>query len=330
MAEKRREWILLMFELPASHSNLRVKIWRRLRKAGAVNLKNSVYVLPRSPETEEDFEWLRQSILDGGGEAALMSAQAAAGLDDKEIMDRFRQARSEDYKALLKDARELTGRIGRMAGKPSEARLREISEALRLGQERLSEIRKVDFFPGPLSREAQAEMDAAKKHFNQALESRSGKTAAPPLRADPKAYRAKTWVTRAGMHVDRLASAWLIRKFIDPKAKFAFVKDRNAKAVPAPGIPFDMAGAEFGHHGEDCSFETLLKAFALGKDPALASLAEIIHDVDIKDGKFGRAEGPGLDLFVRCLRESAKDDFELLEEGGRFFSALHKGLKTGK
>jgi len=328
MSEARREWLLLMFELPASHSNLRVKVWRRLQKVGALNLKNSVYVLPKSPETEEDFEWLRQTIVDGGGEATMMSALAVAGPDDKDLVNRFQEARMEEYKALRKTVQGLSAGIKRMQGKSSISRFGEISEGLGLAQETLSEIRKVDFFPSSFSREVEKEVEEAWAQLKRATESRSGGKAPAPIRVNPKEYQVRLWVTREGMHVDRLVSAWLIRRFIDPKAKFGFVKDKSAKSVPAPGIPFDMAGAEFGHHGEDCTFETLLNAFALAKDPALASLAEIIHDVDIKDGKFGRGEAHGLDLFVRSLRESTNGDLQLLKEGERFFSALHKGLSS--
>ncbi len=325
------EWALLLFELPSSHSNLRVKIWRRLQKIGALNLKNGAYVLPKRAETEEDFDWLRQTLLDGGGQAMILFARARNPLDHKDIIRQFQVLSAKEYRELLTRLSQVQSKLKSSGAdkerKPGMDALREIAESLKADQHRLSEIQKVDFFPTQVSEEAKRTMESIKRELKTRSEPKP-KASLPPRKSNRKAYQGKAWVTRNDMHVDRLASAWLIRTFIDPKARFRFVADKNVKAASALGIPFDMNDVEFGHHGEDCSFETLLKAFDLGRDTALRALGEIIHDVDIKDGKFGRSEGPGINLFVRSLREKCKNDSKLLQEGSRFFSALYVGLKS--
>ncbi len=337
MNAKQPGWALLLFELPASLSNLRVKIWRRLQKLGAVNLKNSAYVLPSNAESEEDFAWIRKTILDGGGQAMLMQAHALTSQDHQDIIQQFQALRKSDYGEVMEKLAGLRLKIkgeGRSkssakarAKDPSGERSRELLESLQALQERWSEIRKTDFFPTRQGEEARQALESAQRELISRSAGQS-KAVQSPGKRERKAYQGKTWVTRKNMHVDRLASAWLIRTFIDPKARFRFVVAGSAKSLDVPGIPFDMDEAEFGHHGEDCTFETLLKAFGLIQDPALKALGEIVHDIDIKDGKFARAEASGIDLSVRSLRMECKSDSGLLREGGRFFSALHGGLKS--
>jgi hypothetical protein len=325
------EWAMLLFELPASLSNLRVKIWRRLQKVGALNLKGGTYALPRGAETEEDFEWLRQTIVDGGGEALILYGRARNSQDHQDVIRRFQELRAYDYKELIRNlARVKAKSIGSASGNarisPSET-LREFAESVKHHQERLLEIQKTDFFPTRQSEEAKQAMESVKRELKIRSEGKSTATMLPGKK-DRKAYQGKTWVTRKNMHVDRLASAWLILNFIDPKARFRFVADKSAKSAAMLGIPFDMAEAEFGHHGDDCSFETLINAFGLTKDASLKSLSEIVHDIDIKDGKFGRLEAAGIDLSIKSLRNECRSDAKLLKEGSRFFSALYGGLKS--
>ncbi len=327
MNVKPPEWALLLFELPASLSNLRVKMWRRLQKIGALNLKNGAYVLPSNAETEEDFAWLRQAIIDGGGQAMLMHARTLTSQDHQDIIRQFQELRSNDYKELLDDLTGIKAKIKGKARDISNETLRELSESFKSHQERRSEIQKTDFFPTRQGEEVNQALESVRHELKSRSESKTVASKLPG-KQERKAYQGKTWVTRKNMHVDRLASAWLIRTFIDPKARFKFVEGKSAKSVTSTGIPFDMTDAEFGHHGEDCSFETLMKAFGLTQDSALNSLGEIVHDIDIKDGKFGRLEAPGIDLSVRSLRNECKSDTKLLMEGCRFFSALYGGLKS--
>jgi hypothetical protein len=322
---KPREWLLLLFEVSASRSNLRVRVWRRLQAIGAVNLKGSVYALPKTPETEEDLDWIRRTLVDGGGEASLMTATHTRAEDDA-LIRKFREAREREYLELGEEIASLRRRLDRAGNALSEERLHALRSSFRNLAQAHAAIRKRDYFPSKAAKETRDRLDALKG----ALERGTG--GAPSAPSAPRGlrvrdFRGRKWVTRAGMHADRLASAWLIRTFIDPKARFGFARARNAQAIPPPALPFDMDGALFGHHGEDCTYETLIKAFALGKDPGVAALGEIIHDVDLKDGKYGRPEAPGIDAFVRGLREDTGSDAELLAAGIRFFDALYKALR---
>jgi len=325
---ERPEWLLLLFELPAAQSNLRVKIWRRLQKVGALNLKAGVYMLPKNAEAEEDFEWLRQTLADAGAPVTFMTARTSTEAEHEAIVRQFRELRAQEYRGLISRLGKLAAKAKSLAGKNDPDEQGGLFREQHDQQEKLQEILKVDYFPSRLTEEAKRNMESLKRQLHAGL---SRSKMAPPegaVRKHPKAYQGKTWVTRAGMHVDRLASAWLISSFIDRKAKFAFADTRLAKSVLPPRIPFDMGGAEFGHHGEDCTFETLVKAFGLTEDLALVALAEIVHDVDIKDGRFGREEAAGLDWTVRSLRMASKNDKTLLKEGGKLFASLYAGLQS--
>jgi hypothetical protein len=325
MSAKTREWLLLMFEVSVSRSNLRVRVWRRLQAIGALNLKGSVYVLPKSPESEEDLEWIRQTIVDGGGEASLMTATHASP-EDGDLIRKFQAARDQEYLAFSKRLAPFRRQLLQARKLASQDRLQALRASFQDLLQTHASIAKRDYFPSQAADGIKSQLDALKK----ALESkdRSPRSAAlAPLGLKARDYRGRKWVTRAGMHVDRLASAWLIRTFIDPKARFGFVPTKSARSVAPPALPFDMEGALFGHHGDDCTFESLLRAFGLGKTPGLAALGEIIHDIDIKDEKYGRSEASGVDAFIRGLREECGSDVALLESGLGFFTALHRALQ---
>ena len=144
-----------------------------------------------------------------------------------------------------------------------------------------------------------------------------------PPRLDLAKLRGRRWVTRPRPHIDRIASAWLIKRFCDPDATFAFA---DAADAARKGIPFDVLGADFGHHGEDCTFETLMRRFGL-KDRRVKLIAEIVHEADLHDGKFTRDEATGVDLAIRALAEATSDDHDLLERGMALFDGLYTILK---
>lgn len=136
-----------------------------------------------------------------------------------------------------------------------------------------------------------------------------------------KDFLGKKWVTRKDIYIDRLASAWLIRRFIDSKAKFVFIS-KGENNLPKNTIPFDMYGAEFTHHGDACTFETLIRVFDL-KDPALRPIAEIVHDIDLKDNKYNRKEADGIDQIITGVSQILNNDNKLLENGMEIFDALY-------
>jgi hypothetical protein len=271
---------------------------------GAVPLKSSAYLLPDSPDRYEQFQWLAQEIQRDGGDATLLRVDRIENMQEPDVVRQFQEARNHDYAALAERYRKLLkGRGPRLT-----------EELARLARE-MARITEIDFFEAPGRRE----VERAREAVEERTASGRGRPAgtAPPL--DLAALKGRRWVTRPRPHVDRIASAWLIKRFVDPAAEFVFAPPDQ---IPADAIPFDMAGVEFGHHGEDCTFETLLRRTGL-RDRKLAVLAEIVHEADIKDQKFAREEARGIDLALRALLSAIKDDHEALAQGMTLFDGLY-------
>lgn len=299
----REEWLLLIHQIPPKPDYFRVKVRRRLQRIGAVALKNSVYLLPRREETREDFEWMVREIVADGGEATLCQGALLAGIDDEEVRTMFRSERETEYAAIERDARALAE-----SGEPSEEELARL-------RRRLDETERVDFFGAPGRAAAERVLADAARPPEPA-----------PAGAGPRVHAA-TWVTRSGIKVDRIGSAWLVRRFIDPAARFKFVPAKGYR--PAAGeLRFDMYQGEFTHQGERCTFETLLGHFGL-TDPALRALGEIVHDVDCKDEKFGRPEAAGIASLIEGLVLAYPNDAERLERGVAVFEGLYAYISSG-
>lgn len=310
LAEPR--WLVLIHQIPPSPSYLRVKIGRRLQALGAVPVKNSVYVLPRNDESLEDFQWIRREIVAGKGDASVCEARFVEGLSDDDVEALFDAARRADYDALAKEARALQSesvRRGKRA--PTTGQL---DASVRRLRKRLAEVVETDFF-GATGRETVEELLTS-------IEAKLRPPAsAPEPSGPPESVRGRTWVTRRGVHIDRIGSAWLIRRFIDPEARFRFVQ---AHDEAAPGeLRFDMFEADFTHEGEQCTFEVLLRRFGL-RDRALARIGEIVHDIDLKDGAFGHPETAGLDHLIAGIAMRHRDDEARLRDGGEAFEALYE------
>jgi hypothetical protein len=301
-----RRWLLLVHQLPASPSNLRVKTWRRLQELGALPIKQSVYVLPDSPDSREDFEWLRIEIEAAGGEAVIFGADHLASDGDTDLVEAFRRDRQTAYTALAVELQQ--------AGSKRSAPLapRDLSRF----QHRFQAIERIDFFSS-----------AGRDRVASLLASLDTKAPASPTgnphAASRSEYQGRLWVTRPRPGVDRMASAWLIRRFIDAQATFAFVTD--ARNAPKGAVPFDMYGAGIGHDGDRCTFEHLVAKFAL-TDGAVVRLAQVVHDLDLKDGKFGAPEAVTLGAAIDGLQLSCGDDHRLLEQGMILFEAMYRSF----
>jgi hypothetical protein len=308
-----QRWLLLIHQLPTKPAYLRVKIWRRLQGIGAVAVKNTVYALPANAETQEDFEWLLKEIVEGGGEAMVCEARLVDGLSDGQVRALFDAARDEDYEALIKEARDLSAKLDATSAQEDGA---EPPAQVRRLRKRLKEIAAIDFFgaTGRLSAES----------LIAGLEARIAEdkdmTEEQPQAATTLTGR--VWVTRQGVHVDRIACAWLIRRFIDPDAVIRFVPGKGY--VPKPGeLRFDMFEGEITHEGDRCSFEVLLGRAGL-TDPALQQIAEIVHDIDLKDGKFAREEATGIAHLIAGVAMANKDDEQRIAQGAPIFDNLYQ------
>jgi hypothetical protein len=312
-------WLMLVHQLPAKPAYLRVKIWRRLQGLGAVAVKNSVYALPSSAEAQEDFEWLLREIQDGGGEAMVCEARLVDGMTDAEVRALFDRARDADYAMIAKETRELAKGLGRKP--PRDARTESKAQLAKL-RARLAKVHAIDFF-GASGRETADGLLRGVENRLQDLEpatqDRSEMAAKTTGVGDLKG---KTWVTRTGVFIDRIGSAWLIRRFIDPEARFKFVPAKGY--LPEPGeFRFDMFEAEFTHEGDRCTFEVLVDRASLKKDRALAAIAEIVHDIDLKDAKFARPEAEGIRTLIAGICSGTQDDGERLERGAAVFNDLY-------
>ena len=310
-------WLLLIHQIPPQPSYLRVKVGRRLQALGAVPVKNSVYALPRNDEALEDFQWVRREILAGKGDASVCEGRFVEGLSDDAVEALFNAARGADYAALAKETRALQSRLGRR-GKQSLTP-GQVEAAVRRLRKRLAEVVEIDFFGA-------AGRDGVERLLDS-IESAQRPAIAEPHSKAPADVRGRTWVTRRGVHIDRIGSAWLIRRFIDPEARFRFVQGHEEAA---PGeLRFDMFEAEFTHEGDQCTFEVLLRRFAL-RDAPLARIGEIVHDIDLKDSRFGHPETAGLDHLIAGVAMRHKDDDARLRDGAAAFEGLYEYFKRKK
>jgi hypothetical protein len=275
-------------------------------------------VLPLNEDTREDFEWLLREIEDGGGEAFVCEARLIDGLSDQEIRTLFDRARDADYAQVIKDARLVTKLVRPNAKTSARADAR--AQVARL-RKRLAEIVAIDFF-GAIGREtAEEAIRTIEIRLNEDADVK-GKDTAQSAAEPPEALHNRTWVTREGVYIDRIASAWLIRRFIDPQARFKFVSGKGYR--PKEGeLRFDMFEAEFTHEGDKCTFEVLLDRCGL-KDSALRAIAEIIHDIDLKDGKFGRTEVAGIRTLMEGIGATTRDDAQRLARGAEVFNDLYE------
>jgi hypothetical protein len=327
-ASQAQEWILLIHQLPPHPTNLRVRIWRKLQKLGSVAVKNSVYVLPFNERTHEDFQWLKQEIETEGGEVTVFRAGAVEGATDKELIAAFRKARDEEYTQVTAELDGLGGalREQKRGGQLSVGQIASYEAELDKLHKELERIVGTDFFNAAGRTTAMAAYERCQKAL-RAAQSRSEKPAQDGARTSEAGnlttYQGRRWVTRRNLFIDRLAAIWLIKRFIDAKARFFFVAE--GESVEG-AVGFDMYGGEFTHRGEDCTFETMIKHFGLSDDPGLRGLAEIVHDIDLKDNKFNRSEAVGLSAVIRGLAESLKDDRKLAQQCGPIFDGLYELL----
>lgn len=296
-------WLLFTFTLPSKRGSQRVEVWRLLRRYGSVPLGNSGYLLPNDATNLERFEWLAAAVRKYTGQASVVFVQSIDNLTSPQLERKFNQARDGEYGEVIQELAKYSGANSR---KLSTARLGRL-------RSRVREISEIDFFGSSMKRRAEQ------------LLSRAGKpvpAVTGPASANPKHYIKRVWVTRPRPGIDRSASAWLIRKFIDKKAKFVFAPDG---AAPAPAVPFDMFFGGFGHRGEDCTFETLQKEFGI-RDPKVSVIAQMIHDADIVDDKFGRKEAFGIDEVLKGWGLKGWTDQALIERGIEMIEGLYNSL----
>jgi hypothetical protein len=307
------KWVVFSYSLPSkSSSSPRVTLWRRLRRLGAVSPTGGTHVLPARADCVEAFQWLAQEVQHLGGQTLVMHVQQFEGLTEQQLINLFCSARKEDYSLIQQEAADLEKTLQGETGSVAQP---QVQEALAKLQRQYADIVRIDYFNCP----EKAVVEAQLARIIQALSPNAVRDAAirPASIAD---YRNKRWVTRPQPYVDRLACAWLIRRFISPKAAIRY------SLQPEPDeVPFDMSGAEFSHQGNLCTFETMIRAFGL-QDPALQGIAEIVHEVDLRDGRYMRLEIPGIDAVLKGWLSVSLSDPEIELRGIALFEGLYSSL----
>jgi hypothetical protein len=318
-----RRWLLFLHQLPSHPSNLRVRTWRRLQRLGALPLKQAVYLLPDSPSAREDFEWLKTEVTGAGGDASVFAADSVDAWSDDAIVEEFRRSRQEAYAALAHDAEQALKRAGG-ARRRQGTRAPAVGRLLDALRERLTAIEGIDFF-GSAGRDRV--LSLFEQLENQTAGTNSAKGGPTARSGEAASYQDRLWVTRPRPGVDRMASAWLIRRFVDPRARFGFAADRQA--VPEHGVPFDMFGVDLSHQGDGCTFETLCAVFGL-RHPALSRIAAIVHDLDLKDARFGAPECATVGAMIDGLQLAYQDDDALLAQGMTVFDSLYRSFEQSR
>lgn len=301
-------WLVFSYSLPSKgQSSPRVTLWRRLRRLGAILIKTGVYVLPAQEECIEGFQWLAQEVQQALGEALVIRVEQFEGLTDLQVIELFRAARQEDYAELEMQAEELEKSLNLDSELESHT-LREVIAKLR---KRYSEILRIDFFDCPTGIQVATRLTRLEQALAGSLQSTDLKT------ATIAEYQDRCWVTRPRPFVDRIACAWFIRRFINPDAVIRY----SSKPEPDE-VAFDMKDAEFGHQGNLCSLETMVARFGLDK-PGVRAIAEIVHELDLRDGIYNRPEAAGVEAVLRGWLLAGLLDTELESRGIALFEGLY-------
>jgi hypothetical protein len=316
-----KKWLLLIHQIPPKPNSLRVKIWRRLQRVGAVAIKQSVYVMPFSEQSQEDLSWTLKEIVEGGGDGSISEVRFVEGLTDEQVISLFQTARRSDYEKIIQEANLLLTDWSSGKIEPKDPAVRGSAQVSKL-QRRFNDVGAIDFFYA--SERGTAEIlikDLAARLSGEGPDSSAVKDELDELRGN-------VWVTRKNLFVDRMACGWLIRRFVDQAAVFKFL-DTDTYTPKTGEMRFDMFDGEYTHEGDRCTFEVMIKRFGL-QDRGLVPLAEVIHDIDLKDTKFGRAETDGLNALLIGLVASQPDDDQRMTEGLQIIEKLYAYFQRQK
>ncbi len=303
-------WSLLLLTLPAQPNAVRLRVWRALKALGGGALRDGAYLLPA--EHEALFEPIATEVRAHGGSATLLRTSAGDEAQQREFAALF--DRGEAYAAWQREARATAARWAGASEPDARRGLRAVAEAL-------ADLQRTDYLPGPAAHEAGAELAALRTSFDARFSRGEPRSAAeqPIERLDRRRFQGKRWCTRARPWVDRLACAWLIRRFIDDEPRFLWLEDPGR--APRGALGFDFDGARFTHLGSKVTFEVLVLSFGLERDTALARIAALVHFLDA--GGIPVPEAPGLEAVFGGLQSVHTDDGALVAAAGAVFDALY-------
>jgi len=317
-----REWLLIFYSVPSHPVSNRMMIWRKLAKVGAVQLKGAVYILPATEEHEEFLQWLIGEVKSMGGDGAFVRSAEIRTMTDADIRRLFSTQADKEYHRLEKSLDVVERKIQSIRkGTKSEEGKRLADQVAKFTKE-FDGVAKRDFFETSTGKAMKKRIQAVEAGLRDAGK-KSPAEAASVVARRPQDYQGKIWATRKNPFIDRMASAWLIKRFIDPKASFTFIDERDVASLDDSTMAFDVRGAAFTHVGDLCTFEVLVKSFGI-KDKAVKKIAEIVHDLDVKDDKYGKPEATGVEDILAGIRKTAKNDADGLERGITAFEMLYQ------
>lgn len=316
-----QEWLLIFYSVPSRPVSNRMKLWRKLAKAGAVQLKGAVYILPATEGHEEFFQWLIGEVKSMGGDGAFVRVGEIKAMDEGDIRELFLHQAEKEYHELEKHIDALERKVQSVKKGTTGPASNILNDQLSKLKKEFEAARGRDFFGSP-SREIFLKRMHVLEVGLKRVDQKKPQTSALIESRRPSDYQGRTWATRKNPFVDRMASAWLIKKFIDPKASFKFMDERDLARAGEKTVAFDVRGGKFTHRGDLCTFEVLVKSFGI-KDKAVKKIAEIVHDLDVKDDKYAKPEASGVEDILAGIRKSSKDDAAGLEQGMRVFEMLY-------
>jgi hypothetical protein len=320
--EAKQEWLLIFYSVPSHPVSSRMKIWRKLVRSGAVQLKGAVYVIPATDEHREFFQWLIGEVRSLGGDGAFAKSSAIETMSDAEIRELFISQIGGEYRGLEKVITALEQKVQSIRKGTKLQNSPPLADQLARITRDFEDIRKRDFFSSTAG-------DGAYKRLQQlqsglkGLDKHDPGEIAPVSSKRAEKYQDRVWMTRKKPFVDRMASAWLIKRFIDPNATFKFIEERELNAGGLGTTTFDLRKGEFTHAGDFCTFEVLVKAFSI-RNKAVKQIAEIVHDLDVKDEKYGNAGTAGVEEILSGIRKTGKGDLDTLERGMTVFEMLYQ------
>jgi hypothetical protein len=314
-------WLIFFYSVPSKPVNARMKIWRRLAKAGAILIKGAVYVLPHNDENQELYQWLVSEVASLKGEGAFVSVDKIETMSNNEITELFNYQRERDYSLIEKNMEELERRTSSVRKGTGISDHKKLLDPLNKLLKEFEDVRKIDFFSSKTGIALKKKIEVLQKEM-QGLSMSGERQIHEVISRNIEDYQGRIWVTRKRPFVDRMASAWLIRMFIDKKAVFRFADEYDIEKLDSDFVTFDVSGGTFTHIGDMCTFEILIKAFGL-KDKPLKKIAEMVHELDIKDEKYKNPEVKGIEDILTGIRKTVKDDVEILEKGITVFEMLY-------
>lgn len=324
------KWLLFFYSIPATPVNNRVKIWRKLVKTGAVQLKGGVYILPYSEERHEALQWMLAELPGLNGEGLLVRTDCIEPLRQEEIITLFNEQRRPRYLEIARKIDEFSGRIGNLRKGGRDRKSTSLFRQYEKIHNEFQAVQQRDFFQSNLGQDLTIQLSVIRRQLEEltAVEKGHKGSAATELPGSRTIsdFSGLTWLTRRRPFVDRMASAWLIRRFIDSAATFAFKGEAELQSPRSVGeVSYDVRNGDFTHVDDLCTFEFLIRNFEL-EDKGLAHLAGIVHDIDIKDGKFAAPEAHVIELIIKGIRNRALSDTETLEQGMAIFEALYLSI----